>query len=90
MHLDPDPDSTAYRRFITHLTFFAERLLADQGARDSDVGSMLRTIDLAHPAAAECAATVDAFCERTYHHSLTPEKRLYLTIHIAHLSSASA
>ena len=87
--LDVDTDSIEYRRFLTHLKFFAERLVGPHPPRTDGVGAALQGISAAYPAAARCVDAIDEFLALSYGHALTPAERLYLTIHIAHLSGAS-
>lgn len=84
-----DTDSVQYRRFITHCTFFAERLFQDTTHRTGDVERALETIRASYPEAATCVRKIGEFLETKYHHQLTGEETLYLTIHIAQMLSAS-
>lgn len=86
---DFDPESTEYRRFVTHCTFFAERLFQDSAHRTGSVGGALESIRASYPEADACVTTIGEFLNSTYQHPLTGEETLYLTIHIAHMINAS-
>lgn len=84
-----DPESEAYRRFMTHLKFFSERLTRRQASRASDVGGMLVAVNDTYPGARECVERIRELLAAKYEHSLTDDERLYLTIHVAHIMQSS-
>lgn len=87
--IDVDADSVQYRRFITHLKFFAERLFQEKTHQTGDIGHTLGTIRAAYPEASKCVQKIGEFLERKYEHQLTDEESLYLNIHIAQILTVS-
>lgn len=84
-----DIDSDQYRRFMTHLKFFSERLFQQRTSRSRDVSRMLTTVRETYPTAGECVARVGGFLAARYNHNLTDDESLYLTIHVAHIMDHS-
>ena len=82
-----DVNSDQYRRFITHLKFFAERLAGGRVYASGDVSKMLATVRETHPRAGECVVRIAEFLATKYDHALTDDENLYLTLHIAHITS---
>lgn len=83
-----DVESDSYRRFMTHLKFFSERVFRQSPARSSTMGRVLSGINATYPKAAACVQRISEFLAVKYHHTLTDDERLYLTIHGAHIMSA--
>lgn len=81
-----DEDSLDYYRFITHLKFFAQRILADLHYPDDDQEELIAAIRLKHAEAYDCAFKVSAFMYDKYHYQCGREELLYLTIHIARVT----
>ena len=82
-----DVNSDQYRRFITHLKFFAERLAGGRVYASGDVSKMLATVRETHPRAGECVVRIAEFLATKYDHALTDDENLYLTLHIAHITT---
>lgn len=79
--IDFDEDSLNYFRFITHLKFFAQRMLNHSYMQNHDDDLFLMIKDK-HPKAFSCSNKINNYLTKTYHHALTNEELLYLTIHI--------
>lgn len=80
-----DEDSLDYYRFITHLKFFAQRVLNDLHYED-DSHELLEAIRLKHADAYACALKVKNFMMDKYKYVIGSEELLYLTVHIARLT----
>lgn len=76
-----DEDSLSYFRFITHLKFFAQRVLKGTHYEDN-YDSLFMMIKEKHPESAACTEKINIYVEKEYGHKLTNEEMLYLTVHI--------
>lgn len=79
-----DEESLNYFRFITHLKFFAQRVISGTHYEDDET-EMLEVIQLKHPDAYACTEKISALVEKKYHFAMTSDERLYLTVHIARI-----
>ena len=82
--IDFDESTLSYYRFITHLKFFAQRVLSGTHYED-DEQEMLEVIRLKYPRAYACTERVCKMVEQTYHFAMTSDEKLYLTVHIARI-----
>lgn len=83
-HTEFDEQSLNYYRFITHLKFFAQRVL--QGKHyDEEDGDMLATIKARYPRPYACTKQIEAYIAKTYHFQITSSELLFLTVHISRL-----
>ena len=80
--IDFDEESINYYRFITHLKFFAQRLVNHTLNTNGDESELLDIIKLKYINAYHCALKIQTFLENKYDYALTSEELLYLTIHI--------
>ncbi len=80
-----DPTSMAYYRFITHVKFFAQRLMLGSYYEEDD-SELLDAIRAKHPDAYTCTQEISALIERTRGYRLGSEEELYLTVHIARVT----
>ncbi|TYS17153.1 PRD domain-containing protein [Rossellomorea vietnamensis] len=77
-----DESSLNYHRFITHLKFFAHRLVKGEHHKNSQEDDLLNVIINKYPDAYQCSLKIKKFVEKQYRYELTEEELLYLTIHI--------
>lgn len=80
-NVDFDEDSLNYFRFLTHLKFFAQRLLSSTYLEEQD-DFLYSAIKLKYPESFECTTKISSFIKRKYGYTLPSEEKLYLTIHI--------
>lgn len=80
-----DENSLNYYRFITHLKFFAQRILHDEHY-DDDNEELLEAIKVKHNKAFQCVKKIKLFITEKYLYELSDEEMLYLTIHIARIT----
>jgi beta-glucoside operon transcriptional antiterminator len=81
-----DRDSIHFERFITHLKFFAARVLqAKQIPDDGDFlfRSMIRD---QYRQSYECAIDIKSYIENTYQIPLSEEELIYLSVHIKRIT----
>lgn len=77
-----DENSLNYYRFITHLKFFAHRLVKGTHYNNENEDDLLNVIKNKYPDAYKCSEKIKKFVENQYKYELTEEEMLYLTIHI--------
>ena len=70
-----------YQRFVTHLKFFAQRVLTRTVVDDDDV-SLHSAVKDNYAKAWKCAETVATHLQKQYQRSLTTEEIMFLAIHI--------
>ncbi|MCV9878035.1 BglG family transcription antiterminator LicT [Brenneria izbisi] len=81
-----DENSLNYQRLITHLKFFALRLLNRTTVSHGD-DSIYQGIKALMPQAFSCAMKVYEYVERHYQYQLTTDEIMFLTIHINRLQN---
>ena len=86
---EPDRDSIDYYRFVTHLKFFARRIVSGQQYGDED-GDLLDVVRYKYARAFSCAQRVCAYVEQEKGFRSGKNELLYLTIHIARVMEKNA
>ncbi len=81
-HIEFDEESVYYYRFITHLKFFSQRLIRGKIYKDGETDDLLDVIKLKYKKSYECVDKIAYHIQKKYHHMLSDEEKLYLTIHI--------
>ncbi|WP_416325376.1 BglG family transcription antiterminator LicT [[Eubacterium] hominis] len=76
-------ESVYYYRFVTHLKFFAQRLVSNKTYKENSEDDLLDIIKVKYKNAYECVKTIKKFLVEQYDYLLSDEEMLYLTIHIA-------
>lgn len=76
-----DEQSMLYFRFITHLKFFAQRLINGTDVASTD-NTLFHMVKEQYKEAFACVERIKIYIENTYRRELTNEEMLYLTIHI--------
>lgn len=76
-----DEQSLSYYRFVTHLKFFAQRLL-NGDHMESHEDSLYPIVQEKFPKAASCADKIKIFLLKHHSYTLTEDETLYLTLHI--------
>lgn len=74
-------DSAYYYRFVTHLKFFAKRLL-EHKTQPSQEDDLLAVVQVKYANAYQCVEKIEQFISKKYNYELSDEEKLYLTIHI--------
>lgn len=82
---DVDEMSLNYYRYMTHLKFFAQRVISNQHYQD-DTGSILDTLLISFKKEYACAKKVAKYVKSNYNYQVGRDELLYLTVHLAHLS----
>ena len=81
LRINIDEDSLSYQRLVTHLKFFAHRMMHNTAQIDDD-DSLFQSIRLQYPQSFECTPKVYLFVEEKFRHAMTQEEMMFLTIHI--------
>lgn len=79
--IEYDEESLAYYRFVTHLKFFAQRILNHRKQKEED-NSLFDMVKTNYSKAYACVQKVQSYIQKMYQEQLTNEDLLYLTIHI--------
>ncbi len=77
-----DTDSVHYFRFITHLKFFAQRIVRHTAYEGDDDAGLLEIVKNKYGNSYRCAEKVASMIEKNYDYRISDEEKLYLTIHI--------
>lgn len=85
-HTEFDEQSLNYFRFITHLKFFAQRVLTNTHyPKDDTDRELMETLSNRYPDALQCANKVRDYIQKQYHFTVSDQEVMYLTVHIARL-----
>ena len=87
--IELDEESVYYYRFITHLKFFAQRLINKQQPY-SDDSDLLEVIKVKYQAVYNCVLKIASYIKEKYDYQLSSDELLYLTIHIERVVYKSA
>lgn len=77
-----DENSVYYYRFITHLKFFAQRIINRNTYEDENDDDLLEVIKNKYINSYDCVKSISEFILKKYNYILSNEEKLYLTIHI--------
>lgn len=81
-NIEFDESSVYYYRFITHLKFFAQRLITGKTFEDLNDNDLLDMVKVKYKNSYQCVNEIVNFIQRKYDYTLSNEEKLYLTIHI--------
>ena len=81
--IELDKNSIQYYRLVTHLKFFAKRVLTEQASEDE----MSLMVQKKYPQAYECANKIAELIFTKYRYKINSDEKFYLTIHIAKVIS---
>ncbi|MDX5628648.1 MULTISPECIES: BglG family transcription antiterminator LicT [unclassified Brenneria] len=81
LNLEYKEDNLSYHRFVTHLKFFAQRMLNRSTVQDDDT-NLHSAIKINYSQAWECAEKIKAHLLNHYQYELTIEEVMFLAIHI--------
>jgi beta-glucoside operon transcriptional antiterminator len=79
-----DEESLDYYRFVTHLKFFAQRLLEKRSYSEmnGEADPLFLAVKTSYPKSFDCANRIGWYIETIQKNTITNEELLYLTIHI--------
>ncbi len=81
-HAEFDTSNVYYYRFITHLKFFALRLLKDNQFNEDEENELLDVVKDKYYTSYECVLKIKDFLEKKYNYTLQEDEIVYLTIHV--------
>ncbi|HCH39465.1 MAG TPA: transcription antiterminator LicT, partial [Enterobacter sp.] len=81
LQLEYDEESLSYQRFVTHLKFFAQRMLTRTVVADDDA-TLHSAVKENYGKAWVCAEKIARHLQKSYQRELTTEEIMFLTIHI--------
>ncbi|MEH0833853.1 transcriptional antiterminator BglG [Pectobacterium cacticida] len=81
LNLDYNEQALSYHRFVTHLKFFAQRLIG-KNTVFSDDESLHDVVKERYQQSYRCAGKIQMHIMHKYHYTLTKEELMFLTIHI--------
>lgn len=84
--IDFDEESFNYQRLITHLKFFAQRMLNDKLPKNND-DYLYNIVKNKYCDAYKCAERIKSHIKKTYDCTITNEEMTYLIVHIQRVVS---
>ncbi|MDU3077788.1 MAG: PRD domain-containing protein, partial [Mixta calida] len=88
LRLEYDQQALSYQRLVTHLKFFAQRMLGRVLVNDDDV-MLYRSVKENYASAWRCAEKVEQHLRQQYQCALSNEEKMFLTIHIERVRKES-
>ena len=76
-----DEMSLNYQRFVTHLRFLAQRIIAKE-LLNSENSEFNRLILQLYPEEYACSLKIKDYIKEIYRHDVTDEETAYLAVHI--------
>lgn len=86
--LSMDEHSLNYQRFITHLKFFAQRVIDGEVLNNNDE-EFFALAQQRYARTLKCVEAINEFVKKHYHHSISHSEKLYLTVHIENIVQRS-
>ncbi|HBR1414041.1 TPA: transcriptional antiterminator BglG [Klebsiella pneumoniae] len=81
LSLDYDEQALSYHRFVTHLKFFAQRLIGKSTVSSNDE-SLHDVVRERYQQSYRCSEKIQEHILQRYHYKLTKEELMFLSIHI--------
>ncbi|PKE28988.1 transcription antiterminator LicT [Rahnella sp. AA] len=88
LRLEYDEESLSYQRFVTHLKFFAQRMLNRTVVADDDM-TLHVAVKENYPQAWLCSEKIGEYLATQYQRGLTTEEIMYLSINIERVRKES-
>ncbi|WP_430482552.1 BglG family transcription antiterminator LicT [Rossellomorea marisflavi] len=86
-----DEESMNYERFLTHLRFFAWRLMKkEQTVEEQTDDFFYQQVERQYPQAFECSGKIAVYIQKELNWTLSKDERIYLTLHIHRVTSRHA
>lgn len=79
-----DEQSLNYQRFVMHLKFFAQRVMAGEILCNDDV-ELFEQMPKRYEKTLECVQAISEFVAKNYNHAMSSSEKLYLTVHIGNV-----
>lgn len=85
LNIEFDEESIHYERFLTHLKFFAQRVISNKKLQD-DSEELIKTIRREYEKEYKCAVKIGDYIYKSFNRELTNTELAYLTVHIKRVS----
>lgn len=79
-----DEQSLNYQRFVTHLKFFAQRVMAGEVLNNDDA-ELFDQMPKRYEKTLSCVQAISEFVVKNYNHAMSSSEKLYLTVHIGNV-----
>lgn len=86
LQVTPDQESLNYYRYMTHLKFFAQRVVQQVRFGEEDWGVFDKLL-LKYPREYLCSKRVARYIQENYNYTVGHDEIIYLTVHLAHLTN---
>lgn len=86
-HIDFDEDSLTYYRLVTHLKFFAQRILQRDRNTGNSENQLFQVVKEKYKEFFTCVERIAQYVDITYGYPISDDDKLYLTIHIERVSN---
>ena len=87
--MDFNEDSIYYHRFITHLKFFAHRVISGQSYQDENE-DLFEIFKAKYVKSYECVVRIQYHIQASYNYRLNTDEQLYFMIHIEKITNKSS
>lgn len=77
-----DEESISYNRFLTHLQYFAQRVVSKETYQTSQDTFLLEQVKVNYPDSLKCAEKIAVYVKERYWFTVSSDEKVYLTIHI--------
>lgn len=81
-NIDFDTKSVYYYRFITHIRFFAQRLVLRTTYDENSEDSLYQIIKEKYVNAYQCVCKIEEYIKQNFDYTISNDEKLYLMIHI--------
>lgn len=85
LEVQPDTESLNYYRYMTHLKFFAQRVVENLHY-DEDKNEIVKAALAEYPREYTCSRKVCEYIKEVYNYIPSDSEVLYLTVHLVHLT----
>lgn len=77
-----DTKSVYYYRFVTHIRFFAQRLVTGTTYEDDQDDSLLEILRAKYKNSYQCVLKIEEYIKKNFDHQISNDEKLYLMVHI--------
>ena len=77
-----DTESVYYYRFVTHIRFFAQRLITKKTYQDDSDESLLNILKDKYKNSYKCVLKIEEYLKKNYDYEIGNDEKLYLMVHI--------
>lgn len=77
-----DTKSVHYYRFVTHIRFFAQRLVTKTTYEDDQDDSLLDILKTKYKNSYKCVLKIEEYIKKNFNYEISNDEKLYLMVHI--------